>query len=62
MAAPAGAVGLSVFQGLTNLGTLSPPGGRNATSLTVHPQAGDDISVQVFSYIPQTVQWQLSLG
>lgn len=62
MSAPAGAVGVSVFQGLANLGTLSPPGGQNGGTLTVHPQAGEAMSVQVFSYIPQPVNWQLSLG
>jgi hypothetical protein len=62
MAAPAGAVGVSVFQGLTNLGTLSPPGGQNGGTLTIQPQAGVPISVQVFSYIPQPVNWQLNLG
>lgn len=62
MAAPAGAVGVSVFQGLTNLGTLSPRGGQNGATLTVQPRAGEAISVQVFSYIPQPVTWQLDLG
>jgi hypothetical protein len=60
--APAGAVGVSIFQGLTNLGTLSPMGGQNGATLTIHPQAGEDISVQVFSYVPQTVSWQLGVG
>ena len=60
--APAGAVGVSIFQGLTNLGTLSPMGGQNGATVTIHPQQGEDISVQVFSYVPQTVSWQLGVG
>ena len=59
IAADAGAVGVSIFQGLTNLGTLSPRGGQSGATLTIVPQAGTPISVQVFSYVPQTVSWQL---
>ena len=59
--AAAGAVGVSVFQGLTNLGTLSPSGGQSGATMTIHPQAAAAISVQVFSYVPQTVTWQLGV-
>ncbi|MGI8916869.1 MAG: N-acetylmuramoyl-L-alanine amidase [Chloroflexota bacterium] len=60
--AAAGAVGVSVFQGLSNLGTLSPGGGQSGATLVIHPAAGAEISVQVFSYVPQTVNWQLGVG
>lgn len=62
ISAAAGAVGVSVFQGMTNLGTLSPPGGQTGASLTITPHAGTPLSLQIFSYVPQTVTWQLSGG
>ena len=59
IAAPAGAVGVAVYQGTTKIGTLSPPGNQNDQSITLQPPATAPIVIEVYSYVPQTVNWQM---
>ncbi len=59
IAAPPGSVGAVVFQGQTPLGTVSPAGQTGGSSLAVTPRAGVPLLIQVFSYIPQPVRYDL---
>jgi hypothetical protein len=62
MAAPAGAVDVIAYQGEGNqpIGTASPAGNQGPATLQFTPQPGVPVVLQVVSYIPQTVNYQIS--
>lgn len=61
MAAPPGSVGVNVYQQTSKLGTASPPGNQaGGASVTVNVRQDTAVVLQVFSYVPQTVTYQLS--
>lgn len=62
IAAAAGAVGIGIYQGTTKIGTLSPPGNQSGQSITIQPPATTPVVIQVYSYVPQTVNWQMYAG
>ncbi len=61
MAAPAGAVGINAYQNNQLLGSSSPAGGHaDDPPLNLTPQPNVPLIIQVYSYIPQAVTYQLS--
>ena len=62
MAAPPGAVLLTVYQDGQQLAQVSPPGNNSSgQSVTVTPRAGSALTLQVVSYLPQTVSYSVSV-